>query len=282
MGGASEQLRGVRSVPQSSRHEDVHLERPAGGCALLTIVRNESIFLPIWLRYYARFFRPSDIYVLDHGSTDGCTAAEGFVRIPVEHPVVDVLWVRDTVQAHQHRLLQRYDAVLYIDADEIVAPDPHWGTLGEYIDSFTGEIARCRGYEMIHMRDVEPSLDLTQPVMEQRFHWFPNPMYNKPALARIPLQWTPGFHECRGLKQEPDSNLYLIHLHRMDYELCRARHRARARAEWDERNVKHGWYYQMRILDEPEFGRWFYGDTVSSGTVPLRIEPIPPRFRTLI
>lgn len=253
-----------------------------GGCAVLTIVRNEAVFFPIWLRYYARFFDASDIYILDHGSTDGSTMGEGFVRIPVDHPVVDVLWVRDTVQAHQHRLLERYNAVLYVDVDEIVAPDPQWGTLGDYIGKFTGEIARCRGYEIIHLRDAEPPLDLTRPVMEQRFHWFSNPMYAKPALARIPLQWSPGFHDCRGLKQEPDPNLYMIHLHRMDYELCRARHRERAQAKWDDRNLKHRWHYQMRILDEPEFGQWFYGDTVSTEGVPLCIEPIPSHFSTLI
>jgi hypothetical protein len=282
MTSVSKELRGVSSAHEASAEERARLRGPARGCALLTIVRNEPVFFPIWLRYYARFFHPSDIYVLDHGSTDGCTSGKGFVRIPIEHPMVDVLWVRDTVQAHQHRLLQRYDAVLYVDVDEIVAPDPHWGRLGDYIDSFTGEVARCRGYEIIHVRDAEPPLDLTRPVMEQRFHWFPNPMYSKPALARIPLQWIPGFHECRGLKQEPDPNLYMIHLHRMDYELCKARHHARARAEWDDQNLKRHWYYQMRIQDEPEFGRWFYGDTVSDGRVSLCTEPVPPQFRTLI
>jgi hypothetical protein len=186
------------------------------------------------------------------------------------------------VQAQQHLLLERYDAVLCVDVDEIVAPDPRWGTLGDYLDGFSGEIARCRGYEIIHIRDAEPPLDLGRPVMQQRFHWFPNAMYSKPALARVPLQWSPGFHECRGLKQEPDPRLYLIHLHRMDYELCRSRHRARAAAVWNDRALRQSWYYQMRIQDEPEFGRWFYNDTVSGGTVPLHIEPIPRRFRTLM
>jgi hypothetical protein len=252
-----------------------------GRCAVFTIVRDEAVFLPIWLRYYSRFFPASDIHVLDHGSTDGSTEGGAFVRVPIEHPVIDVVWFRDKVQAYQHELLRRYDAVLYVDVDEIVAPDPSWGTLGDYVDAFTGSIARCRGYEVIHVRDSEPPLDLSRPIMEQRFHWFANRMYSKPALAQVPLQWTPGFHECRGLKQEPDPNLYLIHLHRMDYELCRARHRARAVVAWNERDVKHSWYYQMRVQDEPEFGRWFYKDTVSSGEVPLVIEPIPPQFRTL-
>ena len=48
------------------------------------MVYNEAVFLPIWLRYYSRFFAPDDIYVLDHESTDGSTSGSGFVRIPVD------------------------------------------------------------------------------------------------------------------------------------------------------------------------------------------------------
>ena len=53
--------------------------------AVLTMVYNESVFLPIWLRYYSRFFAPEDIYVLDHQSDDGSTNGGGFVRVPLEH-----------------------------------------------------------------------------------------------------------------------------------------------------------------------------------------------------
>ena len=34
-----------------------------------------------------------------------------------------------TIERHQHELLERYDVVLVTDVDEIVAPDPEWGTL---------------------------------------------------------------------------------------------------------------------------------------------------------
>jgi len=64
---------------------------------VLTIVHNEAVFFPIWLRYYSRFFAPDDIYVLDHETTDGSTDGDGFVRIPVEHECVDMRWLRDTI-----------------------------------------------------------------------------------------------------------------------------------------------------------------------------------------
>jgi hypothetical protein len=40
------------------------------------------------------------------------------------------------MQSQQHRLLETHDVVLVTDVDEIVAPDPDWGTLGDYIDEF--------------------------------------------------------------------------------------------------------------------------------------------------
>ena len=44
--------------------------------AVFTIVREEAVFLPIWLAYYAAHFAPEDIYVLHHvvpgGPKDRC------------------------------------------------------------------------------------------------------------------------------------------------------------------------------------------------------------------
>ena len=79
----------------------------------------------------ARFLAPADIYVLDNESTDGSTDRSGFVRIRAEHDRVDALWTLNTTQALQHELIERYDVVLVTDVDEIVAPVPQLGTLGD-------------------------------------------------------------------------------------------------------------------------------------------------------
>lgn len=60
--------------------------------AIVTMVHNEGIFLLIWLRSYSQFFKPADIYVIDHESTDGSTSGEGFVRIPITHEKIDWEW----------------------------------------------------------------------------------------------------------------------------------------------------------------------------------------------
>jgi Glycosyl transferase family 2 len=147
--------------------------------AVMTIVRNESVFLPIWLRYYRQFFSAQDMYVLDHQSTDGSTEGHGFVRVPVSHPEYGAGWQRDVVQCSQHELVGRYDVVLCTDVDEIVAPDPRLGDLGTYIDRFDEDFITCQGYEILHRKDIESPFDPTRPVLRQRLrgmliHYIPS------------------------------------------------------------------------------------------------------------
>ena len=249
--------------------------------AVVTMVRDEAVFLPIWLRYYGRFFAPEDIYVLDHGTTDGTTGRGGFVRIPVDHPTVDWGWHRDRIQEQQHALLRRYDAVLVCDVDEIVAPHPAAGDLGDYLAAFDGDFVTCRGYEVLHRRDREPPFDPAQPVLAQRGWWFFNPAYCKPLLARVPMAWHGGMHTRTDGAVAKDGVLHLLHLHRMDYEVCLARHRARASVPWNARDRDEGWGYQNRIVEDGHFERWFYTDTCTAGH-PLVPVPIPDEWAGVV
>lgn len=247
--------------------------------ALITMVCDEAVFLPIWLRYYSRFFSPDDIYVLDNGSIDGSTERDGFVRIPVEHDAVDHTWMVRTIEDLQHELQERYDVVLVTDVDEIVAPVPEWGTLGAYLDRFDEESVNCLGYELLHMPG-EPPLDSDRPILDQRGHWFVNDAYDKAALATVPLTWRPGFHGRADGWFNPDPDLRLIHLHRVDYEICRARHRTRTSRPWADEDARRGWAAHNRITGEAEFERWFYEDSCFD-TIEIRPEPIPASWRGL-
>jgi hypothetical protein len=237
--------------------------------ALVTMVHNEAVFLPIWLGYYGRFFRPEDIFVLDNDSTDGSTARDGFVRIPVSHDAVDHEWMVRTIEELQHDLVGRYDVVVVTDVDEIVAPVPEWGTLDAYLDRFDEESVNCLGYELLHM-PTEPPLDLGRPILDQREHWFINDGYDKAALASVPMRWNAGFHGRADGWFNPDPDLRMIHLHRMDYELCLARHRDRDRRAWADEDARLGWAAHNRITEGAEFERWFYGE---SGWPGAKVEP---------
>ena len=70
-------------------------------------------------------------------------------------------------------------------------------------------------------------------MLDQRRHWFANGFYNKPAIATVPMTWEPGFHGRMDGDLVLDPDLYLIHLHRIDYDICLARHALRQRRRWN-------------------------------------------------
>ncbi|KOX23947.1 hypothetical protein ADK67_19395 [Saccharothrix sp. NRRL B-16348] len=253
---------------------------PGGTRAVMTIVYNENVLLPIWLRYYSRFFAPEDIYVLDHDSTDGSTDGPGFTRIPVHHDEYSGEWQRDVCQRLQHELIGRYDVVLQTDVDEIVAPDPRSGDLGEYIDRFDDDFVTCTGYEILHMKDTEPPYDPTRPVLDQRGTWFPNHKYSKPLLARVPMHWVSGCHHREDRLVHRDPALYLLHLHRLDFDYGLIRNRVRNQRKQRQVDVEQHWGYQNHITAEGFYARWFYNK--SARQKPISLEPVPAWWRGVI
>jgi hypothetical protein len=270
-----EDLRRARDRHYAERSPDRYKRR-----AVMTITHNESLFFPIWLRYYATFFDPSDIYVLDHDSSDGSTDGEGFVRVPISHDTFDNLWMVANVERLQHELLERYDVVLVTDVDEIVAPHPAWGSLTDYIDRFDEPYVNCLGYELIHVVGREKPFDPSRAVLDQRAYWFANDVYDKPALATQPLRWQPGFHRALDAPMRLDPDLYLIHLHRLDYDVCQARHRRWAARTWEQRDLEKGWGTHNRVVEDSEFRRWFYEDT-NFPWIKLVIQSIPNEWKGL-
>lgn len=249
--------------------------------ALLTIVHNEPVFLPIWLSYYSRFYAPEDIYVLDHGTDDGSTSQPGFNRIPVSREGHDAQQVLEVISEHERELLGRYTSLLVADSDEIIAPDPAFGTLGDYVARFDEEFVNCLGYEIIHLPD-EPAIDPSRPVLEQRRFWFSNDGYDKPALVSTPIERVPGLHARADREMNLDPDLRLIHLHRLDYASCFARHRDR-NADRSERDLKAGRGIHLATEGEEDFAHWFFERTAfDEYGIHLAIEPIPERWKGLV
>lgn len=231
--------------------------------AAFTIVQNEPVFLPLWLQYYERYFDPSDIYVLDHdstdGSTDGLAARCHHLRVHRDRSF-DHAWLNGTATAFQAFLLRSYAAVLFSEADEFVVADPAvYSGLPDYIERFTGRVARCMGFEVVHYPDEEPPLRFDHPVLAQRKYWHASPMYSKPLLSSVPLQWSLGFHESTSHPDvQPDPGLLLIHMHRVDYGHCVARHRATASRNWNEHDVQANYGFQNRLVEGDAFKTWFF------------------------
>jgi hypothetical protein len=43
-----------------------------------------------------------------------------------------------------------------------------------YMDRIDEDYVNCNGFELIHMREQEPPIDLARPVLQQRRFWFRN------------------------------------------------------------------------------------------------------------
>jgi Glycosyl transferase family 2 len=267
---------------------EVRVEEPnahsGGRRAVFTIAQNEPRFLPLWLDYYRRHFDAPDIYVLDHDSTDGTidSVADSCNVVAVHRAQsFDHVWLMGTVEDFFSFLLRSYDTVLFAEADELIVPDPsRYPDLGAYIESLREPAACCTGYNVVQYPEEAP-LRFDEPVLRQRRYWHPSPQwYSKRLLAKIPLSWNIGFHEeYNAAAVRPDPDLYLIHLHRVDYDYCLARHRAAARREWPEDDLQLNLGWHQRVVEPEEFRNWFFHGEDLEGT---EREMIPDRVRDVL
>jgi hypothetical protein len=214
--------------------------------AAFTIVKDEPVNLPIWLKHYRRTFADEDIYVIDHDTQDGSTDNLGVTVIPVHNPeAFRHQWLVDQVQRVQAELLERYEVVLFAEADEMVYA-PH-AELIEVLEAFRksdSQFTNVVGYEAIHVMDEQPKLDRTIPIVKQRPLWYRETHMDKPLITKIPLTYGAGFHHCQYSRMY-DWNLFMFHLHRMDYDLMLERHIWR-NTKWnlvDEGGL--GWHHHI-------------------------------------
>jgi hypothetical protein len=222
----------------SSRRKDL---------AVFMIVRNEAVFLPIWLRYYSSQVDAQDIYILDNDSTDGSTRKVRYHVVRVQnHLYFDHVWLIQQVKDFSSILLQQmgYKYVLFAEVDEMVVPDPHKysGGLMQYAEQATAPDIRCTGYNVCHnnVADSAP-IDLTVPVMKQRKQWYRTDLYDKPLLTNHVLDYQVGFHVASDMQHVVDPSLYLVHLHYFDYNFCVLRHKWKHQQNFKQDDTHRGW-----------------------------------------
>ena len=211
----------------------------------------ESRLLSIWLRYYKQYFKNSDIYILNHQSTDGSTDNLDVNVINVVNEVhFDHKWLVQTVQNFQQSLLQKYQVVIFAEADEIL-----YGLnqkLNDFIDTFIASKSHfitCNGYEIIQNLDTEKSLSNQDSIILNRDYWFKEPNCDKTLVSKIPLEWSVGFHKCNHINQY--NSLYMAHLHRVDLNKMLERHRLRS-TKWNlcQEDLKKKWGWHHAIGDK--------------------------------
>jgi len=228
------------------------------------MVQNETVFLPIWLKYYTKYFSGDDIYVFDHRSNDGsieeCALKYQFRNIRLEYPFsFDHLWFRFVASTMQKKLLEHYEYVIFTDVDEILMPHPeYYSRFDDYINDLQRKYVRCIGYEIIHLKDKELPFNSEKTVLSQRSYWYRNVLYNKTLLSSKPLKWGIGFHNVSQLIPNYDKKLLLIHLHKFDYEYCWNKSLERSKLKWTDEELKKDRGWQNRITDKEKFDKYYY------------------------
>ena len=87
---------------------------------LLTMQYNEDIHLSIFLRHYSRFFKPENIYVIDHGSIKNNVPNEyNRIYVPRHKPFSETDRL-SLIKGICHGLLPYYDYGVYADCDELI------------------------------------------------------------------------------------------------------------------------------------------------------------------
>lgn len=212
--------------------------------AVFTVQHDEDFYLPMWLKYYEKHFEPQDIYVVSHN----CTELTEPILAQAEQRGINIdrvntneifnhAWLTDLVHTYQKKLLDKYEYVLFVDCDEIVAPTNE--SLKNFIQNATDIAYRCFGYEVV--------LDSICR----------NYNYDKTLLTSIPLNYVYGYHTATP-EFSVNPNLHLYHLHRFDYEQSWQRNLRLSKEKWDREAIDGGLSIQNQITAKQDFDRFFY------------------------
>lgn len=190
--------------------------------AVFTYIKNGHNYFKLWYSYYSKFFDPQDIYVLDLGSTDGCT--DGLNLQIVNHtiePRID--YGNELINSFKSHLLTKYKWVVYTDYDEILW---HPLNLDGLISSLKDEpYMTAMGYEVIHKRNTELTYDFSKSILSQRKYWYRNGNYDKSLITQVDFKWDSGFHT---IENKPpryyNYKLILIHFSKLDFDYVNQMH----------------------------------------------------------
>lgn len=226
--------------------------------AVITMVFNENIFLPIWLNHYGSLFGFENLFVIDDGSDDGC-CQDARVRnlIRKNRSVLDEIDRAQFISYFHAALLEYFDTVIYTDVDELLVVDPRAAeSLRAYLIDSKDDYKTVIGFNVVQRITNERALDFEKPLFEQRRYVEFDPTYCKTLISRIPTYWGPGFHRIRAAPRY-DSNVFLFHLRAVDVEIAKHRIRNFNTVRSSDRDLLRGHSFQFRLSESEYVEQWF-------------------------
>lgn len=230
--------------------------------AIVTMVYNEKVNLPIWIRYYREAVPSATLFVIDHCSDDRSTEhLPGVNKLPLPRKEVDE-WSRTRlINQLQLAFLEFYDFFVYTDCDELIVPDPEkYPSLEAHLAAQSYEYASPIGLTLTHLVGVEPPIDLNRPILAQRRYCQFQSTMCKPIITRVALKWQPGFHACdKPIRVDP--SLYMFHTKSADQDLALNRLHITRGLKWSQEAIEasHGQHHRY---DDERFLQEFFLDRV--------------------
>lgn len=198
--------------------------------AAITMARNDEFFLNRWIDYYGNQLGEENLFIYLDGEDQPIPQHAQKCHVIHQKRVAE-----HVVKAEKRRLsflstvaaklLDEYDMVIGVDADEFLVVDPACNkTLAEYLST-----VKCKsslsglGMDVGQNLNLEKTLDPNQLFLCQREYAYLSSRYTKPSVICKPLVWGSGFHRIKGHNFKIDSNLYLFHFGSVDYEMIQQR-----------------------------------------------------------
>lgn len=189
------------------------------------------MFLDRWIEYYGGQLGFENLHVFLDGHDQPLPARHADVNI---HQIEHVPMSREAGDRHRAKMVSDHaatlfienDAVIAVDVDEFLIPDPdHYRDLKDFIDRADSTHATLSGLglDVAQNTSKEPVLEPDQPFLGQRRFAQVSTRYTKPSLAFKPVTWGSGFHRIKGRSFHIAPHLYLYHFGMIDQEGAQSR-----------------------------------------------------------
>lgn len=211
---------------------------------IITCVRNESHFLPLWIKYYSQTFSHEDMFVIDNDSDDGSTEDISCNIIPFHSEYsLDYQVLVDKVNEVSKGLLEKYECIVYTDVDEFLVPKGG-KNLKSYLEWFVNsgeEYITAYGYDIYHVFEDEGPINLDKPILQQRNSMLVG--FDKTLITKKFLNWQIGFHVCN--YDQNFGEIYIVHLHYFDFDLHNNRKMMYSRMTTNPDQDSFGWHNRI-------------------------------------
>lgn len=236
--------------------------------AIICPIKNETTYIQKFLEYYRRHFDGNDIYILNFGSDEDYLQEYIRGKAMIIDTDLDILDADGVFFELKHCVkflkTQGYDYVIPLDVDEFIVYNGKGG-LKEYLKNLDRDFVTCRGYEVIHVPGLQEPFDHSKKWIDQIDYWYEEPVhYNKTLISKFDLDWVIGFHVFRingeliNTSANVDPNLFLIHLHKHDYETTINRHFEVSKMKWSKKTIDRDYNKHYRIKDISKIKEWYF------------------------